>query len=418
LRKPLFIVLPLVLLLSGAVTVFRDSGDSSGGGHAAANRAQLKRACGGMLPYAELSGLVPDEVEGEVSQYGTVLEPDEESRSLVNCAVTWPEYGSVKVRAVALVSPMPMTVKVEDIAPGDYAAGYEVPGLTGSVGDEDRELWIVAECADGLEGQVRKVSDMYVTAHVELPFPGKGEQARERAKYLAGFTTAVQVANGITARQNCGGTPLAKPTRVIDTYEEHSTSDPDGSNWRTVRVDEPGLGVKKCRGLGKRAGFPGHWAAGGDLQDSPLLSVCTATVVNPDEPTEIDPWLDNGAVVHVTAASWAGPLSRSALDQYGDTGDGFDSRGGRRTKVIPEGEPSELALWARSTCAEGSTYHRVTVAREDSDLDERRLTEAERTGYSRNVRELMDSYLTDPDGWPRQQRCHGTEILGEVEGWR
>ncbi|MFF0095604.1 hypothetical protein ACFYSF_37605 [Streptomyces canus] len=55
-----------------------------GGGHTAANRSQLKSACGGLLPYDELRSLVPGEVEGEVSQYGTVLEPGEESRSLVN----------------------------------------------------------------------------------------------------------------------------------------------------------------------------------------------------------------------------------------------------------------------------------------------------------------------------------------------
>jgi hypothetical protein len=30
----------------------------------------------------------------------------------------------------------------------------------------------------------------------------------------------------------------------------------------------------------------------------------------------------------------------------------------------------------------------------------------------------MDSYLADPDGWPGQQGCHSTQILGEVEGWR
>jgi hypothetical protein len=70
--KPLFIGVPLVLLVGGAVGVSLGGGDS-GGGHAAANRAQLKRACGGLLPYEELKSLVPDEVEGEVSQSGTVV---------------------------------------------------------------------------------------------------------------------------------------------------------------------------------------------------------------------------------------------------------------------------------------------------------------------------------------------------------
>ncbi|KUN98548.1 hypothetical protein [Streptomyces caeruleatus] len=409
-RKPLLVVLPLALLLTAGVVVLHGTGDSDGGGHAAANRAQLRRACGGLLPYEELSGLVPDEVEGEVSEYGTVLEPGEESRSLVNCAVTWPGRGSVRVRAVPLLSSMPMSVKAEDIV----AEGYEVPGLTGRVGEEDGQLWIVAECAGGLDGQVRDVTAMYVTAQVDLPVPGKGK----RAQYLVDFTTAVRVANGITARQNCGGTPLAEPTKVIDTYEEHTTADADGGNIETVRIDEPGLGVRKCRGLGKRAGFPGTWRDSGDLQGSRLLNVCTAAAVDPDDPTETDPWLEPDAVVDVSAASWAGPLSRAAFDQYYSTGDSFDFQRGRRTKVVPENEPTELALWARSTCAAGSTYHRVTVDMKVGDLSERTLSEAQRTKYSKDARELMDSYLTAPRGWPRQQRCHGTEILGEVEEWR
>ncbi|MEV7738512.1 hypothetical protein AB0O75_41730 [Streptomyces sp. NPDC088921] len=46
-----------------------------GGGHTAANRAQLKSACGGLRPHGDLWSLVPDEVEGEVSQYGTCWSP-------------------------------------------------------------------------------------------------------------------------------------------------------------------------------------------------------------------------------------------------------------------------------------------------------------------------------------------------------
>ncbi|MDH6439619.1 hypothetical protein M2158_008160 [Streptomyces sp. SAI-144] len=162
----------------------------------------MKSACGGLLPYGDLRSLVPDAVVGEVSQYGTVLEPGEESRSLVNCAVTWPGHGSVRVRAAALVSPMPMSVKVEDIMAGAEEESYEVPGVTGRAG-EDGQAWIVAECAGGLESQVRKVSQMYVTADVDLSVSGKGKQGRD----LMGFRTAVHVANGITGRQKCGGFP-------------------------------------------------------------------------------------------------------------------------------------------------------------------------------------------------------------------
>lgn len=174
LRKPLFIGLSLVLSVTGAVFFF--GVDRSGGsGHSAANRVQLKRACAGLLPYEELRGLVPDDVAGAVSQYGTMLEPDEDSRSLVNCSLTWPGHGSVRVRAVALISRMPMTVRAEDILPGGDDEGYEALGVTGRVGKDGR-TWVVAECPGGLEGRVREVSGMYVTADVDLPVPGKGSR--------------------------------------------------------------------------------------------------------------------------------------------------------------------------------------------------------------------------------------------------
>ncbi|WP_229703675.1 hypothetical protein [Streptomyces albiflavescens] len=410
-RKPLFIGLSLVLSVTVAVLFF-GVGRSDGSGHSVANRAQLKRACAGLLPYEELRGLVPDDVAGTVSQYGTMLEPDEDSRSLVNCSLTWPGHGSVRVRAVALISRMPTTLRAEDILPGGDDEGYEAPGVTGRVGNDGR-TWVVAECPGGLEGRVREVSGMYVTADVDLPVPGKGKSA----EYLADFRTAVQVANGITAAQKCGGSPLKMPTRVIDTYEVHVTTDADGGNMKVVGIDEPGLGVKKCRGLGRRAGFPGRWTASGDLQDSRLLSVCDATILDRKDPMDTDPTPSDGAVVNVSAASWAGPLSKSANDEYHLTGDSFSFREGAPTKVIPESEPHELALWARSECAAGSTYHRVTVRTETSDLSPQTLSEAERTKFSKDARKLMDGYLADPDSWPRQQRCHDTKILGEVEGW-
>jgi len=421
-RKPLFIGLPLVLIGGGMFVSSLGGVDGPvAGGHGAANRAQLKRACGGLLPYEELKGLVPDEVAGEVSQYGTMLEPGQASRSLVNCAVTWPGHGSVQVRAVPLISPLPMSVTAEEIAAGGGYQEYEVPGLTGRVG-KDVSPWIVAECPGGLDGQVREVSGMYVVADVDQPDSGKGEQAR----YLTDFRTAVEVANGITARQECGGIPLAVPKRVVDTYEEDTVPDQDSADGEATRVEEPGLGVKKCRVLSKHALFPGSWVASGDLQGSRLLSVCTATVVDPDAPTEPVQPLEDGTITDVSTASWAGLLSQAAVDQYNITEDTFDSAEGRRTTPIPDdADTVTVALWARSACAAGSTYHRVDVGMykhsvdyDEQDNYERTPTEAERTGLSRKAHELMDSYLTDPDGWPRQQRCHDTEILGEVQGWQ
>ncbi|MDK0518105.1 hypothetical protein [Streptomyces sp. ML-6] len=413
LRKPLFVGVPVVAVVAGAV-FFLGVDRADGGGHAAANRAQLKRACTGLLPYEELRDRVPDEVAGEVNQYGTVLDPGEESRSLVNCSVTWPGHGSVRVRAVALVSRMPMTVRAEDILPGGEDEGHEAPGVTGRTDSRGR-TWVVAECPGGLEGRFREVSGMYVTADVDLAGPDKGEPA----EYLADFRTAVRVANGITAARKCGGSPLKMPTRIIDTHEVRFAEDTDGTGTRIERIDEPGRGVKKCRGLGGRAGFPGKWTVSGDLQDSRLLSVCHAAVLDREDRMATDPELSDDAVAEVSAASWAGPIGDVVDEQYDRTGDSFNSPGKERTRYIPESAPHELALWARSQCAAGTTYHRVTVRTKDPETNSRTLLdEAERTRFSKDVRKLMDSYLADPDGWPGQQRCHDTEILSEAEGWR
>ncbi|MEK8142141.1 hypothetical protein NKH18_04965 [Streptomyces sp. M10(2022)] len=168
-------------------------------------------------------------------------------------------------------------------------------------------------------------------------------------------------------------------------------------------IDEPGLGIRKCGGLGKRAGFPGEWTAGGDLQDSRLLSVCEATNLDREDPMDTDPRPPDGAVVNVSAASWAGPLSKSANDQYHRSGDSFSFDEGKRTRVLRDSEPPELALWAGSVCSAGSTYHRVTVRTETSGFGSKTLSEAERSRFSEDARKLMDSYLADPDGWPVRQ---------------
>ncbi|MFF4082864.1 hypothetical protein ACFYZN_26215 [Streptomyces sp. NPDC001777] len=47
------------------------------------------------------------------------------------------------------------------------------------------------------------------------------------------------------------------PTRIVDTYEAHVTSDEDGADTEVERIDEPGPGVKKCRGLGGEEAAPG-----------------------------------------------------------------------------------------------------------------------------------------------------------------
>jgi hypothetical protein len=383
-----------MVLVAGAITVIASGGDE--GGHLAANRAQLKHACGGLFPYEELRGRIPDAVAGRVDEYGTELEPGEQSRSAAHCIVTWPGHGEARVSAVPVLAELPVSVEVEDLAPGEYGPEREAPGLTGGV-TEQGGAWILVECPAGLRGQVRPVGLLQVDAAVDLPHAGA----------LTDFRTAVHVANKITARHRCGGSPLKLPGKVVDPYEAHVTEE-----YEVTSVDEPGRDQPKCRGLGARTGFPGKWTAGGDLQDSRLLSVCTA-YVDTEEPREWD-------VTAITAASWAGPVGDSAYEQYRSSGETPDFQDGRRDTTIPqEGGDAVLDLWAHSRCAAGLTYHRVTAGFEVNghgyDID---VSKARRAQLSASVRKVLDAYLDDPAAWPRRQRCHDTTVIGEVEEWQ
>ncbi|MEV5612717.1 hypothetical protein [Streptomyces sp. NPDC052225] len=393
-RRVIALAALAMVLIAGAATALAVGGDE--GGHLAANRAQLKRACAGMLPYEELRPFVPDAVAGRVDEYGTELEPGEQSRSAAHCTVAWPGHGEVRVTAVPVLSELPDSVEVEDLAPGEYGPEREAPGLTGTTAKQGG-VWLLAECPAGLRGQVRPTGLLHVDAAVDLP----------RAGTLADFRTAVHVANKITARQKCGGSPLKKPDEVVDPYEAHVTKD-----YKVTSVDEPGRDQPKCRGLGARTGFPGKWTAGGDLQGSRLLSVCTASA-DTEDPADWD-------VTDITAASWAGEVGDSAYDQYRSSGDTPDFQDGRRDTTVPQEDGgAALDLWARAQCAAGPTYHRVTarfaVDGHGFDID---VSKARRAELSTAVRKVLDAYLDDPAAWPRQQRCHDTKLIGEVEEWQ
>ncbi|MFJ8821160.1 hypothetical protein ACIREE_05190 [Streptomyces sp. NPDC102467] len=383
------------VLVAVAVTVVVQGNGGSEGGHLAANRAQLKRACGGLLPYGDLTGRVPDAVAGRVEQYGTELEPGRESRSLVNCAVTWPGHGSVRVAAVPLIGRMPASVRSEDLVPGGRGPRHEIPGLTGSETDKD-DPWVLAECPAGLRGQVRRTGVMYVTALVDLPRTGA----------LTEFRTAVHLANGIAARQKCGGPPLREPTEVVDPYKEHVTED-----HTITSVGEPGRNQPKCLAVGPRSGFPGKWTTSGDLQESRLLGMCAATS-SAEDPKQWD-------VTAISAAGWAGPVGDSAYAQYRGEGESPDFQDGRRKTTIEDTDDAGLVLWARSQCAAGPTYHQVGVGfHAEAYGDSIELTRTRRARLSADVHKAMNAYLGDPEAWPRQQHCHGTRLLGEVEGWQ
>ncbi|MFF5017261.1 hypothetical protein [Streptomyces sp. NPDC001165] len=409
LRLSLAAALALGLVAAGLTLVLRDQG-----GHLAANRAQVKRACGGLLPYDELHDHIPDDARGTLDQYGTLLQPGQECRSLLNCTLEWEGHSGLHVEAAKLVNHLPYEVKTEDL----LAPGHEAIGVTGRHSDEKGTLWIVAECPKGLTGRARPASQMYVTVGME------------KASVRTEFRIAVDIADGIAEREHCGttsapsGTALKVPTRVVDTYQEHDAHGgpvDEGDDYDSIRVDEPGRGIRKCGWLAVRGSAPlrGTWITTGDLQQCRLLSVCHAQRWDYETDEYTDPHPADLEPITADAASWAGELGRSAYRDYERDGEypGFDDRPDTITD-----EEAALALWARSECAGGTTYHRVSVRPNldhlaDDESGGIRLTRSQRAELSYSARRLMSGDLNAPGGWPKAQHCHDTKLLGEVEEW-
>ncbi|MEU7238939.1 hypothetical protein [Streptomyces sparsogenes] len=461
LRHTALVVLVTALVAVVVITVR----DGDGGGHLAANRAQLRKACDGALPYEDLKRLVPDGRAGELTQHGTMLEPGQESRSLLHCSLSWGDGHGVTVHAEALVSDVPEGMRTDDLLGTAGADGtYVAPGTTGQYGR--RGAWVVAECVGGLRGRVRPTTDLYVAALVtDGEHQGGDSEAErekraraERATALTGFRTAVHVANAITKAQGCGSAPLKAPTQVLDTYQAHN----DKADWQSERVEEPGRDLRKCGWINSRSLpglMPGPWTTRGDIEDSGLVSACQGTwddEAEDNDGTQPRDWQITG----VEAASWAGILGRTAYDAYdreghvpgwgvsqdrgkpsgdGGNGDGGNGDGGNggsgdggnggngRDQAGAQGEDRissyaddpQLALWARSVCDGRETYHRVSVIPSIliEDGATATLSAKEHAKLSRTARTVLDRYLSAADGWPKSAGCHDTKVLGEVEEW-
>ncbi len=430
-RKPL-VVLMAVVGIAGAVLATRDSG----GGHLAANQAQLRKACDGTLPYGDLERLVRDERPGKLREHGTMLAPGQESRSLLDCSLSWGDGHGVTVHAEALVSDVPQAVETRDLLePAGGHGTFVAPGTTGQYGK--RGAWLVTDCLGGLGGRVRPTTDLYVTARVTDGTEGTegGGDADEatsrsgkpdRATALLGFRTAIQVANVLTKAQHCGSGPLTMPETVVDTDETHGA---------------PGRALRKCDWI-DGSSLPGiasgAWTTLGDLQESTGLSACAGewdAEKNAGERPRPKEW----QVTEVEAASWSGVLGRSAYDSYeraghvpgwgaqegespSEAGSEADTdRGGVRQedRVSSYAGRPQLALWARSVCGGRTTYHRVAVLPEIQlgDGETAVISGKDRTRLSTTARTVLDRYLDAEDGWPVSADCRDTKVLGEVEQW-
>lgn len=397
LRNTVLCVLAAALAATGWL-VLRDGRDREGG-HLAENTRQLREACKGALPLRELRDLVPDDSPGRLRAYGTMLDARRHSRTLLDCRLEWGDGRAVSVRAEALLSEVPQELRADDLTGGGGPHLYAAPGVTGQYGD--RGGWLVTECLGGLRGRARESTDLYVTAGVT----GAGRDGWE-ASALRSLRTAVHVANTVAREQGCGGDPLPRPARIVAVSDaENDQRGQRSCDW--MRPDTlPVAG--------------GTWSTAGDQQQSPRLNACESRWLSADY-RRPERWEVSG----VSAASWSGVLGRTAYDSYEGSGEvpAWEPPAGGRERdrdgeeIDAEASDPQLALWARSVCDGGPTYHRVSVTPEIEVRARVELGRADRERLSRAARTVMDRYLTAEHGWPRTAHCRDTTMLGEVEEW-
>ncbi|WP_457496868.1 hypothetical protein [Streptomyces sp. SS8] len=65
-----------------------------------ANRAQVRKACAGLLPAAHLDPFLPRDSAVTHGQYGTLLDPGHESRAFIDCRLDWTGDGGNGDRSV------------------------------------------------------------------------------------------------------------------------------------------------------------------------------------------------------------------------------------------------------------------------------------------------------------------------------
>lgn len=376
----------------------------------AANLDQLDRACAGLLPGEQLRGFVPGDGPGVLEEYGTMLDPGQESRALLNCTLAWgtgrwePEH-RVRIRAEAHIAAQAEEAGTED----RVISGFPLPlppGATGSTGTEDRvegsevSASLQVECPGGLRGRSRPSRTFHVS--VELPSKAEYDHDVPATEHLVAARTAVAIANWVTERQECGRKPIRtdaspRPAEGPTPTELCAWIDPEELEFAREEWEFSGDGT-----YNRRAGFcAGHSTGFGAPEDLPVSGM--------------------------TAESWSGEFARGAYERHTNV----KTAPGQRapSPAAPDGSvviktsafSPKLALWAESVCDGGPSYHRVAVSvsiGSGNEEEEEVVVEGRvRKRLSADVRATLDRYLAAADGWPQRAHCHGTKVLGEVEEW-
>ncbi|WP_282696203.1 hypothetical protein [Streptomyces sp. CC208A] len=370
----------------------------------AAELDRLASACAGLLPHEQLRDFVPGNGAGVFEEYGTMLAPDQESRALLDCTLSWnkgrwePET-LIRVRAEALIATQVAEIDAGDRSVGDFPIPLP-PGTRGGTGADDRlngsevSASLQVECPRGLRGRSRPSGRFAVS--VELPSKADSEYDVTAADRLTAARTAVTVANWVAGHQNCGREPIrtdASPHQV------EGATPTELCAW----MDPEELGFAEE-----------EWEFAGDGTYDRRVGSCAGHITGYGSPP-------GAPIVGVTAESWAGESARGAYERHTRAGTAPGRRAGspESTAVKDVGPSPRLSLWAESVCDGGPSYHRITLTPALGSEDEKEaLVEGPlRTRFSTDARTALDRYLAAPDAWPQRAHCHDTEILGEVEQW-
>ncbi|MFP8943888.1 hypothetical protein ACLIYM_20970 [Streptomyces fenghuangensis] len=415
-----------------------------------ANRAQVRKACAGLLPAAHLDPFLPRDSAVTHGQYGTLLEPGHESRAFIDCRLDWTDDGGKGDRGVHMRAepwgPDDVLPSVED---GDVLPfPYRLPdGSRGVITVHDtygdtKRVGVVLQvaCPRGDFERFRLGTDVKVS--VELPMrvhdeddDGHTDGPVEEELRLA-VRSAVHAADRVREHQACGTAPLGKLSPAPGSERDGD----DGGDDETGTGDERGDGPRgegTCAWLNPAAmGYPkGKWRVSGGSSFNPSLEECRAVLDGfPDE--------NETKGVQATSVSGVGArdfyqsgetgLSDHEADEHHEPGPGWTTVPKGTAELLPSDDRTlpSLSLWAESVCDGGQTFHRISVTPElgyhlDSEgkvarheEDSPVLSEAARGELSRTARAALDRYLAASGGWPERAHCRGTTVLGEVEGWR
>ncbi|MFF0448515.1 hypothetical protein ACFYT4_19235 [Streptomyces sp. NPDC004609] len=358
----------------------------------AANRAQLKRACQGLLPQDRLRPFLPDRSAGRLVEYGTVLEPGQESRALLDCRLSWdgrgtadPDGAEVRVRAEPLL-------RMREDTPEDSAQegrAFPLPLPPSAVGDSETDedetvATLLVTCPGGLVRRTGRTAELQVMVSLPLPSRGPGrDRAEVRGYRLAAARTAASVANWIAERRRCGGEPLALSGRAP------TAPDPALCDW----LDPAALGLG------------GSWQAGRDRPYRTRNGTCET------RRTDLETTPERLTITSISVRSAAGAKGRQLHEQHRWYTNPPPRKDGGT--VWLGGDPLDIAVWAEAVCGGERAYHRISVVPEipPDRNGQFFLTGAERRRLADGARAVLTRYLAAGSAWPRRSHCRDTTVV-------